>query len=195
MLNAVQFSSAKSVAENGMMKTALFNEDGVRKSFSAFKNDCSAITDIISDTWLRTEYDLGVRNAVTGEQFQSYKEDADLFPYWIYIETISENPRDEHLDLVGNIYRIGDPEGDAVFPSNGWNCQCSSEQIDDDYLKQNGKSARTNEESKSDLENHVDPQFRYNPSNQGIFPKEGHSYFQALGNANEADGSMFSDDE
>lgn len=325
MLNSVQFAAAKSVAVNGMMKTQLFKDDGVRKGFSAFKNDCKAITDITNETWLRTEYDTAVRQAVSGQQFISYREDADLYPYWVYLETTSEHPREEHLDLVGNVYRIGDPEGDMVFPPNGFNCfkkgmfvrtkdgnkpienitkndfiltrkgykkviavinsgiktvygihfdndiyrhtfycslgheiytkelgfiaiqdldlsqeytliniengetkfkisineygnddetfdlkvsgeseyfvnnilvhncSCGSEQVDDEYLKENGKSVRTNAEAKEDLENGVPAQFRFNPADQGICPKEGHSYFQALPNANSADGSMFSE--
>lgn len=194
MLNAVQFSSAKDVATNGMMKTQLFNSDGVRKGYSEFKNDCKGITDIVNETWLRVEYDTAVRQAVAGQQFISFREDKDLYPYWIYLETTSAHPRDEHLALVGNIYKIGDPESDEVWPPSGFNCSCSGEQIDDDYLQENGKSARTNDEAKEDLENAVPPQFRFNAADSGILPKESHSYFQALPNANEADGSMFSDE-
>lgn len=75
------------------------------------------------------------------------------------------------------------------------NCSCGAEQIDDDYLQENGKSVRTNEEGKEDLENGVPPQFRFNAADSGILPKESHSYFQGLPNANEANGSMFSDIE
>jgi hypothetical protein len=191
MLNACQFSSAKSVAMNGMMKSALFDDNGVRKGYSKFKNDCKAITDIVNDTWLRTEYDSGVRQAVSGDMFRAFKDDKDLYEFWQYLETTSENPRDSHLELVGNIYRIGDPEGDAVFPPGGWNCSCGAEQIDQQYLDENNKSARTNEEAAEDLKNHVDPQFRFDPSKEGILPKEGHSYFQALPNANSANGETF----
>lgn len=191
MANAAQFSSAKSVAVNGMMKSALFDEGGVRKGFSKFKADCRGITDIVNDVWLRTEYDTSVKMAVSGDMFRAYREDADLYPYWIYLETTSENPRETHLELVGNVYRIGDPEGDAVFPSSDWNCNCGSEQIDDQYLKENDKSVRTNDEAKEDLENHVNPQFRFNAADSGILPKEGHSYFQALPNANDANGETF----
>lgn len=193
MLNNAQFSSAKSVAINGMMKTQLFDDKGVRKSFSAFKSDCKAITDISNDTWLRTEYDTSLRTAIAGEQFRSFKEDSDLYGWWLYLETTSAHPREEHLLLVGNVYKIGDPEGDDVFPPNGFSCSCGAEQVDEQYLKDNNKTPRTNDEAKEDLVNGVPEQFRFNPYKQGILPKEGHSYFNALPNANEADGSMFSD--
>lgn len=122
MLNAVQFSTAKDVATNGMMKTQLFDSDGVRKGFSEFKNDCKAITDITNETWIRVEYDTAVRQVVAGQQFKSFQEDSDLYGFWQYLETTSAHPRDEHLLLVGNIYKIGDPESDDIFPPNGFNC-------------------------------------------------------------------------
>lgn len=191
MLNAAQFSAAKDVAVNGMMKTVLFDDKGVRQSFSAFRNDCKAITDVTNDQWLRVEYDSGLRQAIAGQQFISYREDSDLYPYWQYLETTSDHPRDSHLELVGNIYRIGDADSDLVFPPSDWNCGCGSEQIDDQYLKDNGKSVRSNDEAKSDLENAVPPQFRFNSADSGILPKSGHSYFQTLSSANEADGTLF----
>lgn len=190
-LNSAQFSSAKSVAVNKLLKENLFDEDGVRKGYSKFKKDAKEITDIVNDVWLRTEYDLSVRSAISGEQFKSFRENADLYGYWIYLETTSEHPREEHLELVGNVYKIGDPEGDAVMVPNGWNCSCGSEQIDDMYLEEHGLTPRTNDEAKSDLENHVSEQFRYNPADSGILPKSGHSYFQALPDANQADGDLF----
>lgn len=190
MLNAAQFSAAKDVALNKLLKENLFDSDGVRKGYSKFKSDAKQITDIVNETWLRTEYDLSVKNAVNGEQFRQYRNDRDIFPYWRYIQTISQHPRDEHLLLVGNIYRIGDPEGDLIMPSNGWNCQCSSEQLDDMYMDENNLSSRTEDQIKNDLED-VSPQFRFNPADSGLLPKEGHSYFQALPNANEANGDTF----
>lgn len=323
MLNSAQFSASKSVAVNKLMKEALFDEDGVRKGYSAFKRDAKEITDIVNSTWLRTEYDTSVRQAVAGQQFISYRENASIYPFWVYLETTSEHPREDHLELVGNVYRIGDPEGDMVFPPNGFNCfqgdmlvrtkdgnkaikfitkddfvltrkgykqvisiikagqkkvygvrfdneiyvhmfycslgheiytkeagfiaiedldlskeytlinfenketkfkitideygfeadtydlkingeseyyvnnilvhncSCGSEQVDDQYLEENNKTVRTNDEAKEDLINGVPEQFRFNPADQGILPKEGHSYFMALPNANQANGETF----
>lgn len=192
-MNSTQFSASKSVAENKMMKELLFNEDGVRKGFSQYKRDCKEVVNIFQETWLRIEYDTAIGLAITGQQFISYRENKELYPYWIYLETNSANPRIEHLELVGNIYRIGDPEGDDCHPKNGFNCDCGSEQVDDQYLEDNGKSVLTNEEAKVSLE-HVDPQFRFNSANQGILPRQGHSYFQALSSANEANGDIFNID-
>lgn len=122
MLNAAQFSAAKNSAETKMLQSLVFDENKVRKGYSAFKNDAKEVTDIFNEPWLRTEYDTSVRQAVTGEQFRRYRDDKDIYPYWRYLRTISLHPRDEHLKLVGNVYRIGDPEGDRVAPPDGFNC-------------------------------------------------------------------------
>lgn len=190
MLNSAQFASAKSVAQNKALKELMFDDKGVRRSYSAFKKDAKEVTDVFNETWLRTESDTAIRQAVAGDMFRAFREDADIFPYWRYLETTSEHPREEHLELVGNVYKIGDPEGDMVMPPNGFSCSCGAEQVDDQYLDENKLSARTNDESKEDLEN-VSPQFRFNPADQGILPKEGHSYFNALSSANEANGNTF----
>lgn len=190
MLNSAQFSAAKSDAETKMLQSLVFDDNKVRKGYSAFKQDAKEVTDIFNETWLRTEYDTSVRQAVAGEQFRRYRDDKDIYPYWRYLRTISLNPRDEHLLLVGNIYKIGDKDGDLIVPPNGFNCGCSTEQLSDMDLDEGGLSARSNDESKEDLKD-VNPQFRFNPADQGILPRESHSYFEALPNANEANGELF----
>lgn len=122
MQNSTQFAAAKSVAQNKMLKELLFDDKGVRRGYSEFKRDAKAVTDVFNETWLRVEYDSSIRQAVSGDMFRAFKDDADIYNFWQYLETTSANPRDSHLALVGNIYRIGDPEGDAVFPPNGFNC-------------------------------------------------------------------------
>lgn len=191
MLNAAQFSAAKSDAESKMIQSLVFDDNHVRQGYSAFKADAKEVTDIFNETWLRVEYDTSVRQAVAAEQFRSYRADKDLYPFWRYLHTTSRNPNIEHLQLVGNVYRIGDPESDAVFPPGNWNCSCGSEQLSGMDMDEGGLSARTNEEAKADLDNEVNPQFRFNPADRGILPKESHTYFEILPNANAANGDLF----
>jgi hypothetical protein len=130
---------------------------------------------------LRTEYDTAVKQAVQGDLFRRYREDKDLYPYWRYLETTSKHPRQEHLRLVGRVFKIGDPIGDKLLPTNGFNCSCSSENISDPEEVSKGE----------DYINDVSPQFRFNPSDQGILPKESHSYFEVLKSANSGKPEMF----
>lgn len=183
MLNAAQFSAAKNIAETKLIQGQLFNEDKVIKGFSEFKADAKKVTDIVQETWLKTEYESARKCAVQGELFRRMRSDADIYPYWRYLRTISKNPRDEHLRLVDLIFRIGDYYGDQIHPANGWNCGCGSETLDE-YDRQDGKfDVVTNDQAKDYLETDVDPQFRFNSADQGILPKTG-SYFDVMSNAN-----------
>lgn len=189
-MNAVQFSAAKNDAEVKMTQSLLYDEHKTKKGFSAFKQDAGAVADTFHDFWFRVEYDTANRQAITGAQFTRYRADADIYPYWRYLLTTSLHPRDEHLKLVGNVYKIGDPEGDKVVPPDGFNCGCGTEQVSDMEVDEDGIKVRTAEESAVDLKE-VSPQFRFNPADQGILPKESHSYFEAMPNANSGDGDLF----
>lgn len=192
MLNAAQFSAAKSMAESKMLQSVVFNDKNEVRGFREFQREANQITDIFQDTWLRVEYDTAVKQAGNAELFTRMRADKDIYPYWVYLETDSTHPREEHLELVGSVFRIGDPEGDECFPPNGFNCGCGSDQVDDSYLEDNDKELADGKEA---LE-HVDPQFRFNPADQGILPKESHSYFEVVQNANELNaGNFLTDDE
>jgi uncharacterized protein with gpF-like domain len=191
MLNGAQFSAAKNLAETKLMQAAVFDEDKQIKSFSQFSKDADEIADITQRTWLRTEYDTATKQAVNAELFNQMRADADLYPYWEYLETNSANPREDHLALVGLVFRIGDPDGDDCHPQNGFNCGCGSSTLDDRELNERGLNVLTNEQAKDYLMKDVDPQFRFNSADQGIMPKEGHSYFEVLPNANAGDYKLF----
>lgn len=194
MLNAVQFSAAKTAAEGKMLQAAVFNEDNVIKPFNEFKKDAEQITDIMNKTWLRTEYETARRQAIQGDQFSRMQDDADLYPYWIYSGMMDDREREEHVELEGKVFRIGDPEGDLVFPPNGDNCRCTGDPIDDQELKEKNLTVTSGAETKGLIERNVDDRFRYNPANEGILPKTG-SYFDVLPSANSADWEDFSDME
>lgn len=180
LLNAAQFSAAKNAAEVKMTQS-LLSKDGVTQSFSRFKSDAGDVANTFHDFWFRVEYDTLIRQVVAGQQFMRYRDDADIYPYWTYLLTNSLHPRDEHLLLVGKTFKIGDPEGDLCFPPNGFNCGCGSQQISDPDTISSGK----------DFIDDVDKQFRFNPADQGILPKESHSYFEVAANANTLGGKDF----
>lgn len=190
MLNSFQFSAAKNAAECSLLQAALFDEDKNRKGFSEFKSDAKAITDVVQETWLRTEYDLAVKNTVQGELFNQMVDDKDLYPYWVYLQTDSAHPREDHLELVDRVFKIGDPDGDACFPSNGFNCGCGSEAIDDDTVAERGLTVLNNEQAGQLLHKEIDEDFRYNPGVQGPLPNDT-SYTQVLGSANDANYKTF----
>lgn len=192
ILNAFQFSAAKSAAEAKTLQSLVYDEDKKIKSYSKFKNDAIEVSNIFNETWLRVERDICVRSSVQAEAWNRMVDDKDINPYWIYKGVMDDRERPEHVELEGQIFRIGDPAGDAVFPPDDWNCRCSGEPLDDDEL--GDRKVNSNTEAKALLDEHVDEQFRYNPAEQGMMPKQ-HSYFEALPNSNSANGSIFKDDE
>ena len=190
MLNAAQFSATKELSKVKLIQEKLKDDDGVLRSFSAFKKESAQIADTVNETWLRTEYDMCKHSAVMAEQFRDFQEDKDLYPYWQYQGVMDDREREEHIALEGLVFRIGDPEGDNCYPPNDWNCRCSAEQVDDQYIEDNNLKVATEQEAKSYLESDVDPQFRNNPAIQGSLPNEG-SYFKVLNSANQGSASLF----
>lgn len=190
MLNAAQFSAAKSAAEAKILQTALFDADKNFLPYSKFNDKAKEITNIFQETWLRVEYDMCKRQTVQGEAFRQMKADADLYPYWVYHGVMDDREREEHVEMEGLVFRIGDPAGDAVYPPADWNCRCSGDPVDDQYLEENNLRPLTNDEAEEVLNTKVDEQFRYNPAEQGMLPKTG-SYFDVVGSANELDFKNF----
>lgn len=193
MLNAAQFAAAKGRAENELLKKAasMQDETGKIKGYNDYRPIAEDITKQSRDTWLRVEYDTNRGNAVAGNQFARFVADSDLYGFWIYRGVMDARERSEHVVLEGKIFRIGDPFGDAVFPKNAWNCRCDGEQVDGRALQAHPGMLAEGDAARKLLEENVDAQFRFNPYTQGTLPNDGHSYFQAMGSANEGDARMF----
>lgn len=189
MLNAAQFSAAKSASEARLMQDQLFEGDKV-KSFGDFSKDVKEITQVMQETWLRVEYETCRRQTVMGSAFAAMQEDADLYPYWVYKGVMDDREREEHVELEDQVFRIGDPEGDDVFPPNDFNCRCSGEQVDDQYLEENKLTVNTNEQAGALLREHVAPDFQYNSAVQGPMPNDS-SYADVFHSANEGNADFF----
>lgn len=190
MLNACQFSAAKSAAEARLMQSAVFDSNGAVKPFGAFKKDAEEIAQVTQKTWLRTEYETARRQAVHGSQFARMQADKDLYPFWIYKGMMDKREREEHVRLENKVFRIGDPVGDRLFPPNGWNCRCTGEPIDAQDMRDQNLKLTDDKEAESLTQSDVDSHFRYNPAIEGILPKTG-SYFDVLPSANSANFEVF----
>jgi SPP1 gp7 family putative phage head morphogenesis protein len=192
MLNSYQFSAAKDLSETKAMQALIFQSEG----FKDFKEKASEITNIFNDQWLRVEMDSCKRGAVMGENWRQMQDTADLYPYWEYKTEEDDRVRDEHAALEGQIFRIGDPEGDACYPPNDFNCRCHSELVDNQELKESGKEVTKGSDilEKDDPETgkpYVDEQFRFNPGIQGAMPNNS-SYSEVLSSANKGNAELLS---
>jgi SPP1 gp7 family putative phage head morphogenesis protein len=163
------------------------------ENFKDFKEKAKEIVDLNRDQWWRVEYDSAERSAVMGESFRKIEEAKDLFPYWQYKTEEDDRVREEHEALDNLIFRIGDPEGDAIFPPCDWNCRCRGEAADEGDIPEGGKiSEGKNYLTEDDPETgkpFVAESFRYNPSKQ-IMPNEG-EYFQVFPSANKGNAELF----
>ena len=168
----------------------MFDEEKKIKPYHKFKKDAKEITQIVDETWLRVENEMCKRQCVQSELFRQMKDDADLYPFWVYKGVMDDREREDHVELEDKVFKIGDPEGDACFPPNDWNCRCNGEAIDEDEVKDNEYKVLSNSEAKQFLDTDVDEQFRYNPANQGMMPNNG-SYFKAMNSANSGNADLF----
>lgn len=193
MTNAAQFAAAKQVSENELLAKAAImkgSEDNLRP-YKEYKELAQQITTTSRETWLRVEYDSNRANAIGGAQYARMVQDKDIYPYWRYKGVMDSRERPEHRAMEGLVFRIGDPAGDACWPVNDWNCRCVGVAEDGSYLYEINAKALTNDQAQKYLENNVAPEFRFNPAIQGTLPNDHHSYFEAMGSANEGNFSLF----
>ncbi|MEQ1671583.1 MAG: phage minor head protein, partial [Hyphomicrobium sp.] len=78
---------------------------------------------------LRLIFDANIRTAHAAGQWERAQRTKSVLPFFLYIETTSREPREEHLAQVGTIASVDDPYWDTWFPPNGWNCKCGVRQI------------------------------------------------------------------
>jgi predicted GNAT family acetyltransferase len=190
-LNSYQFSAAKDLSEAKAMQELVFQSEG----FKDFKEKAGEITNIFNDQWLRVEMDVCKRNTVMAESFRKIEETKDLYPYWVYHTMLDDKVRDEHAALEGLVFRVGDPEGDNVFPQNDWNDRCWGESVDDQYLKEENKQVSKGEDylNEKDPESgkpYVNENFRFNQYHQGAMPNNS-SYAEVLSSANKGNAALF----
>lgn len=78
---------------------------------------------------LQIIFDANIRSAHAAGQWERAQRTKKALPFFLYVQTTSVTPREEHLDQVGTIAEVDDPYWDTWFPPNGWQCKCSVRQI------------------------------------------------------------------
>lgn len=77
---------------------------------------------VVFDRYKETEHFTIRKSYANKKKLDSYREK----DYYIrYVRTTAENPREEHLKLVGTVKRASDKWWDTHLPPSEWNCQCS----------------------------------------------------------------------
>jgi hypothetical protein len=78
---------------------------------------------------LQVIYWANTRTAYAAGQWERIERVAADLPFLVYEQTISQEPRPEHLTFVGLVLPVAHPFWRTHFPPNGWLCKCSVDQI------------------------------------------------------------------
>jgi SPP1 gp7 family putative phage head morphogenesis protein len=202
LLNVVQFSGAKGLTESEMLMTLLFDEKGIKRTFSQFQKAVEPLFNQFNQ-WTRVEYELAARSAIMVEEWNNIYRDRDLFPFGIYRTRGDANVRPEHEILNGIVMRIDDAKSQLLFPPNGYNCRCWWEQASDLDIKEYGMKLATHEEvhnalygetvvnKKGTTRPNVPEEFRHNVAIDGIILPNQNTYFKQIKSANDFDVTDF----
>lgn len=87
------------------------------------------LVDFTGERRLRTIFWGNMASARAAGQWERAQRSKRALPYFLYLHTVSANPRKDHLQWVGLILPVDDPIWAAIFPPNGWHCKCAVRQI------------------------------------------------------------------
>ena len=74
---------------------------------------------------LETIYRTNMQSAYSAGQYQTYMDNIDNRPYWLYDAVGDSRTRAAHAAMDGLVYRYDDPFWATFYPPNGYNCRCS----------------------------------------------------------------------
>ena len=188
LANIFQFSAAKNVAEqaavNQQIADALFDSKGTKVSFNEFKKSVNNVVKVFREDWLKTEYRTAGMAAVMAKNWETIDKSKDVFPYWRYRTQEDARVRESHARLDGKVFRVDDENSKKIYPPNGWNCRCYTEQLMASEVGEGETRVATSDEVQDYLNNDVSMGFKFNAADSGIMPNKDHDYFQVLPSVN-----------
>lgn len=170
--NVQRFSSAKTYQEANDLTNILFDEEGFKRSFSAFKADAKQITEIYNDNWLKTEFTTANRMGFSSRGWMDSVRDQADAPLLKYQTVGDERVRPEHVNLDNIIRPVNSSFWNTHYPPNGWRCRCIVQQLleDEEPITPSGDLPPVDE---------IPPLFRMNPGkDKFIFDPKKHPYFK-----------------
>lgn len=170
--NVQRFSAAKTFQEANDLSNAIFDEEGFKRSFSAFKADAKQITEIYNDNWLKTEFATASRMGFSSRQWLDAVRDAEILPLLKYQTIGDERVRPEHVELDNIVRPVNSSFWDVNYPPNGWRCRCIVQQLSE------GEESITPSGDLPPVDD-IPPLFRMNPGkDKFIFNEAKHPYFK-----------------
>lgn len=123
------FSAFKSHHSAELLGELIWGDDGIKRPFSAFRDDAMKMFGITHDVHLKTEWRTSVANGRGAAQWLDITRDIDLFPFLKYETIGDERVRPDHEDFDGITRRADDKFWRKHFPPNGFNCRCDAIQM------------------------------------------------------------------
>ncbi len=169
--NVFKFSAAKTYEQQKQLRALLF-ENGKIKPFNEFKKEAEKIVKVINETWLKTEYQNAINQAISAKEYSVYIEEKKDFPNLKYKTQEDEKVRGSHRILNNTIRPVDDSFWAAYYPPIDWNCRCFVVQV-------SGRDTRNviTKENESELNDLVPEYFKFNAWLDKIVFGSKHPYF------------------
>lgn len=126
--SAAQFSARKSYAQSKALAELAASKPGHRITWKEFLEKARPIVKDYNETWLKTEYNMAMRKARQGIQWDRYNEEIDIYPNLKYLPSRAATPREEHKPYYGTILPVTHDFWVHHTPPISWNCLCGIKQ-------------------------------------------------------------------
>lgn len=120
--NIFAFSGAKSLVALQEYSSQLYDADGKKKSYGAFRNDVTPIGKEFNDNYLKTEADSAHAMAQMADKWNSIKD----YPRVEFRTAGDKRVRPAHAAIDGVTLRTEDPLLAVMWPPFDWGCRCTA---------------------------------------------------------------------
>lgn len=86
---------------------------------------------------LKTIYQTNLQSAYMAGRMKAQQE-ADAFPYLMYVAVMDGRTRPSHAALNGKVWRKDDPVWSSIYPPNGFNCRCRTRALTPGQMTREG---------------------------------------------------------
>lgn len=122
-INLSKLAACKTFWVTAELQQVRMNPDGSVKTWEEYQKEAKQIINKYN-RYQQAEYDTFVARARTAKQFDKFLQKQSIFPNIKWLQTVSANPRIEHLALVGLILPIEHPFWLTNQPGNLYECKC-----------------------------------------------------------------------
>ena len=176
------FSACKTHIQLKEVSSLLTDENGKINSFQKFSQDVLTIYDDYNLNYLDAEYNFAITSAEMGSKWSQWEQEGDRYNLQ-YRTAQDDRVRETHAALAGTTLPVSDPFWDDFLPPNGWNCRCTTVQVNQGKYPesnsaqaiQKGDLATTQIDAKG---NDKGAMFRFNPGKEKVIFPPHHPYYK-----------------